>query len=148
MLTDAEILNAKPESKPLKLSDARGLFLLVAPGGGKWWRFRYRYGGKEKSLSMGVYPETSLKFARSRRDEARRLLARGIDPAAVRREEKAREIAERLAMKKASTVQVSVSLDGAVEIWKGRAVVRLTPGEAHEVNRLLARLAAEEQTCA
>lgn len=147
-LTEARILEARTRGKPFKLSDARGLFLLIAPAGGKWWRYRYRFGGMQKSLSMGVYPETSLNDARSRRDQARRLLASGIDPGTVRREEKARDRAERLAMKNSSTVHVSVALDGAVEIWKGRAVVRLTSGEAHVVNDLLTRLSPREQPCA
>ncbi len=79
-LTETAIRNAKPADKPFKLSDARGLFLLVAPAGGKWWRFRYRFGEKHKSLSMGVYPDVGLKDARERRDEARKLLANGTDP--------------------------------------------------------------------
>lgn len=79
-LTDTAIRNAKPGEKPLKLTDEKGLFLLIAPAGGKWWRFRYRFGGVHKMLSMGVYPDVSLKSARERRDDARRLLAEGIDP--------------------------------------------------------------------
>lgn len=146
-LTEARIREARTRGKPFKLSDARGLFLLVAPAGGKWWRFRYRFGGKHKSLSMGVYPETSLEDARNRRDEARRLLSRGIDPGAVRREDKARQAGELLAMKNSSTVQVSVALDGAVEIWKGRAVVRLTSSKAREVNDLLTRISSRERSC-
>ena len=70
--------------------DAGGLYLEVAPAGGKWWRWKYRYGGKEKRLSLGVYPETPLKLARDRRDEARRLLATGVDPSAERQAAKLR----------------------------------------------------------
>lgn len=142
MLTDKEIEDAKSGDKPIKLYDERGLFLLVAPAGGKWWRFRYRFDGKHKSLSMGVYPDVSLKDARERRDAAKQLLAQGIDPGAVRREEKAREAAERLAAKNLSTVQVSVALDGAVEIWKGRTLVRLKWDEAQAVKDLLVKLTA------
>ena len=79
-LTDTAIKNAKPTDKPFKLSDERGLFLLVTPTGGKWWRFKYRYDAKEKMLSVGVYPDVTLKAARDRRDEARTQLADGIDP--------------------------------------------------------------------
>ncbi len=89
MLTDAKIKNAKPGPKPLKLFDERGLYLEVSPSGGKWWRLKYRYGGKEKRLSLGVYPEVSLKEARERREDARKLLNGGMDPSAARKIEKA-----------------------------------------------------------
>lgn len=79
-LTDTAIRNAKPATKPFKLADGGGLYLLIQPSGGKWWRFDYRFGGKRKTLSMGVYPDVPLASARPRRDEARRLLAEGIDP--------------------------------------------------------------------
>ena len=81
-LTDTAIKNAKPGAKPVKLSDEKGLFLLIAPAGGKWWRLKYRFGGKEKLLSLGTYPEVSLKDARQRRDDARKLLASDVDPSA------------------------------------------------------------------
>lgn len=79
-LTDTAVRNAKPASKPAKLFDERGLFLIVTPAGGKWWRLRYNFDGKEKLLSLGTYPDVSLKDAREKRDSARKLLAAGIDP--------------------------------------------------------------------
>ena len=94
-LTDPAIRNAKPKDKPFKLYDEDGLFLLVTPTGGKWWRFRYQYDDKAKLLSLGVYPEVSMKKARDRRDEARDLLAAGIDPSANRKAEKAADKAEK-----------------------------------------------------
>jgi integrase len=87
-LTDTAIRKAKTQDKPVKLFDGGGLFLLVTPNGGKWWRFKYRYGGKEKLLSLGTYPEIGLKDARERRDNARKLVANGTDPSAERRKEK------------------------------------------------------------
>ncbi|MGE5467491.1 MAG: tyrosine-type recombinase/integrase, partial [Ignavibacteria bacterium] len=87
-LTDPAVRNAKAGVKPLKLYDEKGLFLLVAPAGGKWWRFKYRYGGKEKLLSLGTYPEISLKGAREKRDDARKLLADGVDPGENRKAKK------------------------------------------------------------
>ncbi len=87
-LTDTGIRKAKPEAKQRKLFDERGLFLLVKPNGGKWWRFKYRFDGKEKQLSLGVYPDVSLKDARDRRDDARKLVANGIDPSENRKAEK------------------------------------------------------------
>ena len=83
-LTDTAIRNAKHGPKPIKLGDERGLFLLVQPSGGKLWHLKYRYLGNEKKLSLGRYPDVSLKVARERRDEARALLANGADPASVK----------------------------------------------------------------
>ena len=91
VLTDAAIRNAKPAAKPLRLFAGGGLYLEVAPAGGKWWRLKYRFGGKEKRISFGVYPEVSLKDAREKRDVARKLLAQGIDPGAERKATKAIE---------------------------------------------------------
>jgi integrase len=84
-LTDTVIRNAKPTGKPRRLFDGGGLYLELSPAGGKWWRLKYRFGGKEKRLSLGTYPETSLKRARERRDEAREQLAAGIDPSQHRK---------------------------------------------------------------
>ncbi|MEO9469946.1 integrase arm-type DNA-binding domain-containing protein [Parasphingorhabdus sp.] len=86
-LTDIKIRNAKHGPKPIKMFDERGLFLLLQPSGGKLWRLKYRILGKEKKLSLGVYPDVSLKEARKRRDEARTLLANRVDPASVKREQ-------------------------------------------------------------
>lgn len=83
-LTDTAIRKAKPGAKPVKLVDGNGLFLLLQPAGGRWWRFRYRFGGKEKMLSLGTYPDVGLQDARDRRDEARRLVAAGTDPSVKR----------------------------------------------------------------
>jgi len=88
-LTDTAIRNAKPGAKPVKLFDERGLFLLVTPAGGKWWRLRYKFAGKEKLLSLGIYPDVGLKEARTRRDAARKLLADRIDPGEHRKAAKA-----------------------------------------------------------
>ncbi len=91
-LTDTAAKNAKPGAKPVKLSDEKGLFLLVTPAGGKWWRLKYRFGGKEKLLSLGTYPEVSLKEAREKRDVARKLLAAGVDPSENRKATKAAKV--------------------------------------------------------
>src|SRR5277367_2383072 len=84
-LTDTAIRNARPSLKPTKLFDERGLYLEVSPAGGKWWRLKYRFGGKEKRLSLGVYPDVGLKDARDRRDASRKLLVDGIDPSENRK---------------------------------------------------------------
>jgi integrase len=90
-LTDVAIRKAKPGAKPYKLADAGGLYVEVTPSGGKWWRWKYRRPdtGKENRLSFGTYPEVGLADARTRRDEARKLLAAGIDPGEQRKAAKA-----------------------------------------------------------
>jgi integrase len=84
-LNDVAIRAAKPGPKPVKLSDEKGLFLLIAPSGGKLWRFKYRFAGKEKKLALGRYPDVPLKDARERCAEARKLIAAGIDPSEKKR---------------------------------------------------------------
>ncbi len=93
-LTDTKVRNAKPHDKFYKLTDGDGLYLHVAETGGKLWRFRYRFGGKEKLLSFGSYPEISLLDARKKRDEARRQVANDIDPGAVRKAQKQAKVEE------------------------------------------------------
>ena len=90
-LTELAIKNAKPAAKPFKLSDERGLFLLVNSTGSKLWRFKYRFAGKEQLLALGAYPEVSLKNARLRRDDARSILRDGRDPSAERKAAKQRQ---------------------------------------------------------
>jgi len=92
-LSDVKVRNAKAAAKPYKLADERGLYLLVQPSGSKLWRFNYRVDGKQKTLAFAGYPDISLAAARSRRDDARRLLAEGIDPGLQRKLEKIRKIA-------------------------------------------------------
>ncbi len=87
-LTETKVRNAKAGAKPFKVTDGGGLYLLVTPAGGRWWRFDYRFAGKRKTLSMGVYPDVSLKQARERRDDARRRVADGVDPGTARQLEK------------------------------------------------------------
>ena len=88
MLTDTAIRNAKPKDKPYRLSDALGLYIEIAASGGKLWRLKYRFGGKEKRLALGVYGDVSLQDARKQREAARKLLSQGVDPGAVRKAQK------------------------------------------------------------
>jgi integrase len=88
-LTDTAILKSKPGDKPYKLTDGRGLFLLVQPSGGKLWHFKYSFDGKEKLMALGPYPDVPLARARELHQEARQHLASGIDPMAQRKAEKA-----------------------------------------------------------
>ena len=87
-LSDVAIRKAKPGDKPRKLSDGGGLYLELQPNGARWWRLKYRIHGKEKRLSLGVYPAVSLSDARKRRDEARVLVASGTDPSDERKADK------------------------------------------------------------
>ncbi|MEI6827548.1 MAG: integrase arm-type DNA-binding domain-containing protein [Desulfuromonadales bacterium] len=88
-LSATKIETAKAGSTQKKLFDGGGLFLLIAPSGGKWWRFKYSFDGKSKTISLGVYPDISLAQAREKREAARKLLAVGVDPSADRQAGKA-----------------------------------------------------------
>jgi integrase len=87
-LKDVAVRNAKPTSKPRKLSDGGGLHVLIQPTGGRLWRLAYRFAGKQKTLALGVYPAVSLEEARRRREEAKKLLALSIDPSIQRKADK------------------------------------------------------------
>ncbi len=88
-LSDTQCRNAKPKERDYRLKDEKGLTLLIKSTGGKWWRLDYTFVGKRKTLSMGTYPDTSLKMAREKRDETRQMIAKGIDPSANRKAAKA-----------------------------------------------------------
>lgn len=87
-LTNTACLNAKPKETPYKLSDGEGMYLEIAPNGGKYWRLKYRIHGKEKRLALGIYPEISLADAREKRRDARKLIAAGVDPSEKKQDEK------------------------------------------------------------
>lgn len=125
-LPDTTIRNAKPADKARKLFDGGGLYLEVAPSGGKWWRLKYRYGGKEKRLSLGVYADVSLKDARERRDEARKLLANDIDPSEHRR-----------AQKTAKEDRVANSFEVVVREWHAKHLPSWTDEHAENIIRRL-----------
>ena len=107
-LTDTAIRKAKPKDKPYKLVDGQGLFLLVMPSGSntptgsKLWRWKYRFGGKEKLMALGQYPETSLAEARDKHHEKRKLRNSGIDPM---KDEKVRQNRQREKSPIAGTAQ-------------------------------------------
>lgn len=94
-LTDVQVNNAQTKDKPYKLSDGGSLYLLVNPDGAKYWRFDYRIFNTRRTAAFGAYPEVSLSAAREQRDNTRSLLAEGIDPAEVKREQSKRERAAR-----------------------------------------------------
>lgn len=123
-LTDTAIRTAKPKEKPWKLTDGGGLYIEIAPSGGKWWRLKYRYGGKEKRLSLGVYPFVSLKDARARAIAAKELLARGIDPSAERRAAKVEAAA-------------ALTFEKVAREWYAKQIGKWTPRHAGNVLRRL-----------
>ena len=139
-LTDAIIEQAQPKGKFYHLTDERGLSVMVMPSGGKRWRFRYRFDGKEKMLSMGVSPDVSLSQARERRTEARRLLKEGTDPSVVRREAEERAKAEAVASAVHTPPRLIVFPDGIIEIWIGRKALRMNEQEARELRDMLSRV--------
>jgi integrase len=119
-LSDTRVRTAKARERPYKLFDERGLFLLVTPAGGRLWRLRYRMAGVEKLLALGVYPDVPLKRAREKRDEARTLIADGIDPNAQRKAERGAQAqtfeavaAEWLELQKKSLAPETLSILGA-----------------------------------
>lgn len=125
-LTDTAIRNAKPTDKPIKLADEKGLFLLVHPNGSKYWRMKYRIGGKEKLLSFGVYPDTGLKEARAKREEARKLLANGADPGETKKAQKA-----------ASTERAANSFEVIAREWFEKHREGWAPSHAEKIIRRL-----------
>ncbi len=127
-LTTTAIRNAKPNDKPRRLFDSGGLYLEVVPSGGKWWRLKYRYEGKEKRLSLGVYPDISLKDARERRDEARRLLANGVDPSEARK-----------AAKAVNVMLATNSFESVAREWFGRHSKTWADSHSGKIIRLLER---------
>jgi integrase len=129
LLTDTAIRRAKPSDKAVKMTDGLGLYLLLNPNGSRWWRFDYRFSGKRKTLSMGVYPNVSLKDARERRDEARKKIAHGIDPSAERKADKQAEIAT-----------VENTFEAVARRWWAEHAPTWTPAYA---SRILARLEAD-----
>jgi integrase len=127
LLSEIKVRKARPREKPYKLFDVDGLYLLISENGGKWWRFKYRYDGKEKLLSLGTYPEISLIYARQRRDEARRHVAHGIDPGALRKAQKKADTAE------AETFEV------IAREWHEKFKSNWTPGHASTTMRRFER---------
>ncbi|MBT7951712.1 MAG: integrase arm-type DNA-binding domain-containing protein, partial [Gammaproteobacteria bacterium] len=87
-LSDRKVSQSKPKEKDFKLSDERGMYLLVKKNGSKYWRLKYRFDGKEKTLALGVYPDVSLADARDKRDDARKLIAKDIDPSEDKKEKR------------------------------------------------------------
>jgi integrase len=128
-LTDKAIRNAKPQAKPFKLADGGGLFLLVQPSGSKWWRYKYRFAGKEKLLALGSYPLVNLKEARERHFLARKALDAGNDPSQVKRE-----------AKRIASIKYENTFEVMAREWHQNRLSKWTPSHAA---RILKRLEAD-----
>ncbi len=125
-LTHLAIRNARPQDRPFKLSDAKGLFLLVSPSGSRLWRLKYRYEGREKLLALGAYPEVGLAQARARRDDARASLAQGLDPSATRK-----------AAKRAAKIAAANSFEAVARDYTRKQANRWTPEHGRRFVRRL-----------
>lgn len=125
-LSDTAVRNAKPKSKPYKVSDGEGLFLLITPSGGKYWRLRYFFATKEKLLALGVYPDVTLADARERRAQARKVLASGKDPGEVKKEAK-----RHLIEKHENTFEV------VAREWHQNRLAKWTPEHAKKILKRL-----------
>jgi integrase len=121
-LTDPRVRNAKPKERPYKLSDGAGMYCLVKPNGGKYWRLKYRFGGKEKVLAMGIYPDVKLKAARAKRKAARELLDAGKDPGLAKKEAARQE-----------AMRANNTFEGMAREWQAKQLHRWTPGHAKKV---------------
>lgn len=139
-LTKEEVQNALPGVKARRLFDGGNLYLEISPRGGKWWRVKYLFGGRDRRLSLGVYPEVSLAEARAKRDEAMSLVRRGIDPGEAKATSKA--AAKRLAAAESGPqLTATIALGGeGIFIRKGRGVLELTREEARSLAALLAKV--------
>jgi len=121
-LSNTACKNARPLSRAYRKADGGGLYLEVMPTGSRYWRLKYRFGGKEKRLAFGVYPEVSLALAREKREAARKLLAAGTDPSSAKREHR-----QRSALNAANTFEV------VAREWHKRNFERWTPRHAQEI---------------
>jgi hypothetical protein len=130
-LSDTAIRNSKHKEKPYKLSDERGLFLLIHPNGSKYWRQNYRFGGKAKTLAHGVYPDVGLGDARERRDAARKLLADGVDPGEQIKIERAKDRDDHA--RQIAATRFLLDSDGGLFLNLGKRSLSLTPSETGEL---------------
>jgi integrase len=124
-LTNVRIKRLKPEKKAYKVFDGRGLYMEISPSGGRLWRLKYRFEGREKRLALGVYPEVTLAEAREKREAARKLLAQGIDPTDAKKAKKAQETAQ------------EETLEVIAREWHQRFYSTWTPGHAARIMTVL-----------
>ena len=134
-LSNARVQSIEPGDKPIKISDEKSMFLLINPNGSKYWRLRYRFNGKEKSLSLGTYPDVCLNEARSKRDEARKLLSQGIDPSENRKATRSMAAAETSTV--AARKRFILDSNGALSFALGNRHLSLSTAETKELRTFL-----------
>jgi integrase len=127
-LTEISLRNAKPHKKTARLFDQRGLYVEISPAGGKWWRFKYRFKGKEKRLSLGIYPDVGLKDARDACEAARKLLANGVDPSENRK-----------AQNSATAERAANSFETLAREWFSKYSANWASGHSDRILRLFER---------
>lgn len=138
--TDVAIRNIKPTDATLRLNDGDGLYLLIKPNGAKWWRLDYSIGGKRKTLSIGVYPDTGLKAARNKADEARQLVAAGTDPSDVRKAGKVQQAKALEADRRIADGLPAVdSFEEVAREWFTKFSAEWAPSHADKIIRRLER---------
>ena len=138
--TDVTIRNIKPTDATLRLNDGDGLYLLIKPNGAKWWRLDYSIRGKRKTLSIGVYPDTGLKAARDKADEARQLVAAGTDPSDVRKLNKAQQAKVLEADRRIADGLPAVdSFEEVAREWFAKFSAEWAPSHADKIIRRLER---------
>lgn len=127
-LNDVTVRKAKPDAKSYRMADGGGMYLEVMPNGSKYWRLKYRFGGKEKRLALGVYPDVSLADARQRRDDARKLLANDVDPSNIKQQ-----------AKRATKVNAANSFENIAREWFGKNLHTWAPSHAEKIISRLER---------
>ncbi len=127
-LTDTAVRKTRPGAKPYKVADGKGLFLLVHPNGSKYWRLKFRFAGKEKLLSLGIYPTVSLAEARNRRDHARKLLSNGVDPGVAKQ-----------VSKRSVKMAAENSFEATAREWYAKRAAKWVPTHAAKILRRLER---------
>jgi integrase len=128
-LTDIKVKNAKPQGKQYKLTDGEGMYLLVSPNGGKYWRLKYRFAGKEKTLALGTYPTLSLAEAREKRFDAKKQITNGIDPSQEKKQKKLQQY-----------INAENSFENIAREWYQKNYAKWKPRHA---NYILKRLEAD-----
>jgi integrase len=138
--SDATIRNTKPITTTLRMNDGDGLYLLVKPNGARWWRLDYSIGGKRKTLSIGVYPDTGLKAARDKADESRKLVAAGTDPSDLRKADKVKQAKSLEADRRIADGLPAVdSFEDIAREWFTKFSAEWAPSHSYKIIRRLER---------
>lgn len=134
-LNTASIQALEPKASSYKATDGKGLYLLIQPNGARYWRFRFRWAGKQNTMSCGVYPEIGLEEARACRDAARQLLSEGINPSENKKWGRAARLEEQARLLRATRFTLDNS--GALAVRLGNRVFSLTPDETADLRVFL-----------